>query len=123
MKKGTINVLYPDSQRNALSTNSVALLESFLIVFLTGAYRNAGDHLHHEASLNKFISHYSNRYKNLVIVGIDRKAVSNFKPFLDNAFLIVIPGGPTIRSLLIPEIIDLDECYYENNNFWGWNKA
>lgn len=92
------------------------------IVMLTGAYNNAGDHLHRFASM-QVVQHWANKngINETHIVEIDRKNCRQpeVEVTLNQADLILIPGGPTLRPNLIPEIVDLPKKFFWKTAIFG----
>lgn len=92
------------------------------IVMLTGAYNNAGDHLHRFASM-QVVQRWANKngIEETHIVEIDRKNCRKpeVEVTLNQADLILIPGGPTLQPNLVPNIVDLPEKFFWKTAIFG----
>lgn len=73
-----------------------------MLVTITGAYKNAGDHLiglRAKKLLEKFVDSE--------IVNVDRKQAIDYQ-LLNTAKAVVLTGGPALQAGIYPDIYDLD---------------
>ena len=98
--------------------NGVFLIQKMMnVVVLTHTIDNAGDYLHRYASLRLIRS----KIKVCNLREIDRTEASSpeNQDALESSDIIFIPGGPSFRHNLIPEICNLPEKYWWKTSLLG----